>query len=96
MIFCPRCAKSGNSDDRFCGFCGYNLMVQNASDFVTKQSLKVKDIKFDLGLVYFKEGKYQKAFEIFEKIHQSDLSNIQATEMYERARDALKENTKTS
>ena len=90
MNTCPRCGKSGEGDNRFCGFCGYNLTVQNASDFVTKYAVKAKDIRFDLGVVYFNEGKYKEAFEIFDKIHKEDPDNIRATEMYQRTREALK------
>ncbi|MFQ5752097.1 MAG: zinc-ribbon domain-containing protein, partial [bacterium] len=31
MSRCPRCGKSHSLEDRFCGFCGYNLAVQNNS-----------------------------------------------------------------
>ena len=89
MNLCPRCARSCENEDRFCGICGYNLTVQNASDFVTKYAVRVKDIQFDLGVVYFREGKYQEAFEIFERIHRDDPDNIPVIEMYERTREAL-------
>jgi len=90
MKLCPRCGKSCESDNRFCGFCGYNLTVKNASDFVTKYAVKVKDIQFDLGVVYFNECKYREAFEIFDRIHRESPDNLQAIEMYERTREALR------
>jgi len=40
-------------------------------------------------LLYFKEGKYQEALEIFEKIQKEKPGNLQVINMYERTREAL-------
>jgi tetratricopeptide (TPR) repeat protein len=52
-------------------------------------ALNAKDIQYDLGLLYFKEGKYQEALEIFEKIQKEKPDNLQVINMYERTREAL-------
>jgi len=52
-------------------------------------AIHAKDIQYDLGLLYFKEGKYQEALEIFEKIQKETPDNLQVINMYERTREAL-------
>jgi len=91
MAVCPRCGKAHGSVDRFCGFCGYNLTVESRSDFVTQRDLKVKDIRFNLGVLYFNENKYSEAMDIFEKILQDTPDHLQAIDMYERTKTALAE-----
>ncbi len=89
MNICPRCGTGGANGDRFCGFCGYNLTVQNDSDFVTRQDLKVQDIRFDLAIVYYNEGKYAAAKQIFENVLKEHPEHTQARELYEKSRKAL-------
>lgn len=91
MAVCPRCGKAHGSDDRFCGFCGYNLTVESRSDFVTQRDLKVKDIRFNLGVLYFNGNKYEEAVDIFGKILHDTPDHLQAIDMYERAKSALAE-----
>lgn len=88
-MVCQRCGSPHKSEDRFCGFCGYNLTVENDSDFVTMHAINAKDIQFDLGLMYFKEGKYQEALDIFDKIQKEKPDNLQVINMCERTREAL-------
>jgi cytochrome c-type biogenesis protein CcmH/NrfG len=69
--------------------CGYNLTVQNSSDFVTRHDININDVQFDLGMIYFKEEKYGEALEIFEKMYHQDPDNLQVLDMYERTRQAV-------
>lgn len=89
MNMCPRCGKPYEESDRFCGLCGYNLSVKSDSNFVTKRDMKVKDIQFDLGLLYFNDGKYQEAYQIFERIYRENPDNLQAINMYNKTRKQL-------
>jgi tetratricopeptide (TPR) repeat protein len=89
MNICPRCGKVFDSKDRFCGLCGYNLTVQNSSDFITRHDISINDVQFDLGMIYFKEEKYAEALEVFEKMRQQDPDNLQVLDMYERTRQAV-------
>ena len=91
-MVCARCGNPNGSKDRFCGFCGYNLTVKNESNFVTMHAINARDIQFDLGLLYFKEEKYQEALEIFETIKKQKPDNLQVINMYERAREAVSKN----
>ena len=87
---CPRCGKIRRPEDRFCGFCGYNLTVASTGDFVTKKDLNLNDIQFDLAMVYFKEKKYQQALELFEKVHEKNPENLQVINMLDRTQKAAR------
>ena len=89
MNICPRCGTAGAVEDRFCGFCGYNLTVGNKSDFVTRQDLKTHDVRFDLAVIYFNEGKYAAAKQIFENVLKEHPDHAQALDLYEQSRKAL-------
>lgn len=89
MSTCPRCGKAHGLDDRFCGFCGYNLAVSSRSDFETMRDLKASDIQFDLGVLYYNEGKYEQALEVFERIGAANPENAQVKKMSELARAQL-------
>ena len=89
MKLCPRCGKIHHPEDRFCGFCGCNLTVDNISDFVTKMALNADDIKFDLGVFYYHEGKYEQAAEIFQAVLNEKPDHAAANEMYAKTQAAL-------
>ncbi len=91
-MVCTLCGTPTGSTDRFCGFCGYNLTVKNDSDFVTMYAMNAKHLQFDLGIMYFKEEKYQEALEIFEKIKEEKPDNLQVINMCQRAREAVNGN----
>lgn len=91
MNMCPRCGKTHKPEDRFCGFCGCNVTVQNMSDFVTKPAMKLSDIQFDLAILYFKEEKYAESVEVFQKLLQEHPDNLQVIDMLQRAQVALGE-----
>ena len=91
MGSCRRCGKSYDSEDKFCGFCGFNLAAQGTSELATQLSLKASDIHFNLGLRYLKDGKYQQALEAFEKTLAESPDDLRVQEMCWRAREALSE-----
>lgn len=91
MNRCRRCGTIYDPDDRFCGFCGFNLAAQRTSELVTQVALKSKDILYDLGLAYFQNGQYKQAVATFEQILEGDPENLQIKEMCNRARKALME-----
>jgi tetratricopeptide (TPR) repeat protein len=89
MNVCPRCGKPQLREHRFCGFCGCNLMVENVGDFVTKIDLNVDDVKFDLGVLYYQEGKYEQASAIFQTILKFKPDHKAANEMFAKAQAAI-------
>lgn len=96
MNICKRCGEIFNPEDKFCGFCGFNLAALETSELATQQALKANDIQFNLGLVYYKMGKYTQALEIFEQFLEKDPHNVQVKDLYENAREAVKANNGNS
>ena len=76
-----------SQNDLFCGACGQELSDRVECATVTEQELKVNDVRFNLGVVYVRMGKYGEAIKTFEKILQDDPSNSKALEMCQRARE---------
>ncbi|MFQ6112479.1 MAG: tetratricopeptide repeat protein [bacterium] len=93
MNRCKRCGKPFSPEDKFCGFCGFNFAALRTSELATQPALKVADIHFNLGKVYYEVGKYAQALEIFEKILEENPDDASVRDMYERAREALKSTT---
>jgi Tfp pilus assembly protein PilF len=88
MKACPRCDKEISNEDKFCGFCGYNLLMEKAGSSFTQQELKVSDIRLNLGIVYLKQGKFEMAIENFEKVLELDPENLSVKKMLEKAQSA--------
>ena len=88
MKKCPRCSYDIYTNDKFCGFCGYNLSASDSESTFTKQDLKLSDIRLNLGVIYLKQGKNDLAIELFEKILKQDPKNGNARQMLENAKAA--------
>ncbi|MFQ5602957.1 MAG: tetratricopeptide repeat protein [bacterium] len=91
---CPRCYKQYALEDKFCGFCGFNLSALPTAEMITQRAMRVSDIQFNLGMVYFNMGKYEQALQNFEKCIEESPDNLSFREMYEKAKLALKDKVK--
>jgi tetratricopeptide (TPR) repeat protein len=91
MKTCSRCDNPVDLADKYCGSCGINLATQarNERPLSTLQSLKVSDIRFNLGVVYLKAGKFAQAIATFGEILEKDPENLQVRGMYEQALKTL-------
>ncbi len=81
MESCPRCKASAFPEDNFCGTCGYKFNQNMKIPLVTKQDIKVEDVRANLGSVYFKLGKYNLAKEVFKNILTDNPTNENAINM---------------
>ena len=93
MKTCTRCGSAVGLEDKYCGSCGIDLaaQAQNKNPTATQQSLNVNDIRFNLGVVYLKAGKFAQAIETFGEILKTDPENLQVRSMYEQAHGGLNE-----
>lgn len=89
MNSCPRCGKQIQENDKFCGFCGYNLTVEQTTNSFTQQELKVSDIRLNLGMVYLKQGKYNLALENFKKVLDHDPHHPTVNQMIKKVQAAM-------
>ena len=83
---CPRCGYDFDTNDKFCGFCGFNIITRGNEGSFTQNELKLSDIRLNLGIVYLKQGKNDLAVELFEKILKQEPENLKVKQMLENAK----------
>lgn len=90
---CQRCGSDAYPEDKYCGICGFELAAQVAPSASegTQVDLKLSDIRYNLGMIYYKKGEFNKAAETFENLLKEDPENPQFQEMLDMAKGALKE-----
>lgn len=77
MTTCPKCKAAADDGDRFCNQCGARLEESSADEAAgqTQKSLKLSDVHYNLGLVYYKKEEFDKALEAWERGLQQDPDN---------------------
>lgn len=90
MKTCPRCGNFSEAEDAFCGQCGLQLSIGNVNMDFTQKALNIDDIRYNLGIVYYKKKNYQAALEVLEKILKADPNNSRALEMMKMVRAEMK------
>ncbi len=71
MSVCSHCGANHEAEDRYCSQCGKQLSPFNIPGAMTTQkALDISDVRYRLGMVYFRKGLYPRALEIWEKILQ--------------------------
>lgn len=92
MIRCPRCSEEVFPDDLFCGNCGRKLDSGDAEQLMkTQTELRVEDVRSNLGIVYYKMGKYEEAIGAFKKVLENNPEDEKALEMIALIEKELKE-----
>lgn len=89
MIVCSNCGIRCEDEDEFCGQCGQPIDFFGHAPTLTQKELKACDIHYNLGVVYFKMGKYEQALESIEKLLRENPSHQQALEMRRRIRTRM-------
>ncbi len=85
--YCPRCNTQNEPEDRYCGNCGYNLQAKEGIMGGTQVEMKLTDVHFNLGMVYFKKGDFPEAVNMFEKVLANNPAHPAALEMLEKLRN---------
>ena len=69
MPECPQCKAPCEAGDRYCNQCGLRLVDDEfmPSGARTQKSLDLVDVHYNLGLVYFKKGRYEEALKTWRK-----------------------------
>ncbi len=88
-IYCPRCNTENETGDRFCGYCGNSLEKTEGIMVGTQVEMKLTDVHFNLGMVYFKKGDFIKAVEMFEKVLGNAPAHQAAREMLAKSREQI-------
>ncbi|MEW6755685.1 MAG: tetratricopeptide repeat protein [Candidatus Latescibacterota bacterium] len=77
MPECPSCKSPYAAADRYCSQCGRRLSTVEYMDSGarTQKSLDLVDVHYNLGLVYYKKGRFAEALETWQKGLARDPSN---------------------
>lgn len=71
MPTCNQCGADYEAGDRYCTRCGQKLSVYDGpEEMATQKALDISDVRYRLGMVYYRQGHYQRAVQIWEKILQ--------------------------
>ncbi len=81
MNICTKCGAPYYDGDKFCGKCGVKIDVTEMQPLMTQVGLNVAEVRSNLGVVYFKMGKYAKALNEFHKVLSRNPNDVNALEM---------------
>ena len=91
MSTCPKCQAAVYSENQYCSHCGHKLDLssQACGGRVTQKTLKSAEVRYKLGIIYFKRGKYQKAIETWEKLLDEESDNFAVEQLIDNARKQM-------
>ena len=92
MSSCPKCQAETYPEDKYCGQCGHKLVstFPTRRGRITQKAMNTGDIRYRLGMIYFKRGKYQEAIKTWQKILEDESENIAVKQLIDEARRELK------
>ena len=95
MLTCPRCNALYEDEDRYCGACGEKLAdsIREVEGAMTQKIVNLSDIRYKLGLVYYKKGDLSNAIRTWRKILDENPDYAELRELIQKAeseRDSLR------
>jgi len=93
MNSCPNCGAHIEETDNYCGQCRFKLVPDKMEATLTHREINVQEVRSNLGLVYFKMGKFKEALEIFEKNLEIKPSDQHAKQMINLIKEELSKTT---
>ena len=85
MPTCQKCQTVALPDDKFCGHCGYDIHAATTElSTLTEHSLDVVEVKFRLGMVYYKKDNMESAVALWKEVLELDKGHADAIRMMER------------
>lgn len=89
MPICPQCHTDISRSDKFCGKCGASLEAEReTATSLTQHSLKVSEVKFRLGLVYYKKNNIPSAVGMWRDVLVLDPDHKGAKEMLQQIEES--------
>jgi len=90
MSTCASCEAELTAEDRYCPQCGKRVVAQAPdSANMTQGAMNLSDVRFKLGMVYFKKGEYARAAEAWEKVLEKNPDNVDLKRLVQDARSRL-------
>jgi predicted amidophosphoribosyltransferase len=92
MPTCPKCQAETLPEDKYCSQCGSKLVrsFQTSGGKATQKAMKTSDIRYKLGMIYFKRKKYQEAINTWQKLLEDESENVAVKQLIDEARKKMK------
>jgi cytochrome c-type biogenesis protein CcmH/NrfG len=92
MIVCQHCQTESYPEDKYCSQCGQKLVnsFQTAGGKITQKAMSTGEVRFKLGMIYFKRGKYREAIKTWQKLLEEESDNAAVRQLIDEARTKLK------
>ena len=85
MPICATCQAPVLETDKFCGHCGARLHDDAPPDTsLTRHALNVAEVKFKLGMVYYKKNNLTAAIDMWRDVLALDPKHAEAQDMLRR------------
>ena len=84
MLQCPRCDALWEPDANYCGKCGEKLTPMSSIG-ETQKAMDLIDVRYKLGMVYYKKGAFSQAIAMWTKVLQGDPDNLNVRSLIEKA-----------
>lgn len=95
MITCPQCHTPYEPEDKFCGHCGQNLRLGlDERTKNTQHAIDVTEVKYRLGIVYFKKGRLNDAIDLWKQVLTLDPYHRGAQDMLRQAEQQPRSDTR--
>lgn len=91
MNVCTKCDTTYYDGDKFCGKCGVKIEVAEVPSYMTQGGLNVSEVRSNLGVVYFKMGKYPEALNEFKKVLIRNPNDPKALDMIRQIEEKQKQ-----
>lgn len=87
MLTCPRCGALCEREDRYCGACGERVSdtLRDVEGRMTQKIMNLTDIRYKLGLVYYKKGDLSNAIRTWQKILDEDPDHSDVSALIRKA-----------
>ena len=87
MPACPHCDTETMPEDRYCPQCGKRIVADDLDNpAMTQGAMDIGDVRFKLGMVYFKKGEHKRAVETWEKVLLDDPDNVELKRLIQATR----------
>ncbi len=90
MLQCPRCGALWEPEAKYCGKCGEKL-TPKLSGGETQRAMDLTDIRYKLGMIYYRKGEWSQAIAMWRKVLEDDPDNADLRSLIEKAeRESLR------
>ncbi len=90
MAECKHCGAETTPEDHYCPGCGKRIVLENENQRGSTQGVvTLSDVKYKLGMVYFKKGDYARAIGTWQQVLKDEPDHPEANKLIQEAQAQL-------